>query len=107
MIKIAENTETGTLDLPLSLTMDVITELSVDDNPQFYPYNSKEATKMRKVLTMPARELRHKLWRQTEIDKWKRENTKQAIEYIIEGFDDEYLQNKDEFDMYNEDVCVI
>lgn len=107
MIKIAENTQTGTIDLPLSLTMDVITHLNVDDNPEFYPYNSTEAEKMRKVLTIPARELRHKLWRSSEIDKWKRDNSKEATKYIIEGFDDEYLQNDDDFDMYDIEVCGI
>ena len=83
MIAIAENTQTGTIDLPLTLTMHILTHLSIEDNPHFIPSNSPEAEKYRHVLTKPGRNMRNKLWKRTEIEKWKKNNVKEANKYIV------------------------
>ena len=106
MIKIAENTQTGTIDLPLSLTMDVITHLSVDDNPAFFPYNCDQADAFKKLITKPGRKLRNKSWKAEEIAKWKSNNVKESKRYIIHGFsEDEDQDMDDDFLIYNEEVC--
>ena len=106
MIKIAENTQTGTIDLPLSLTMDVITHLSVDDNPAFFPYNCDQADAFKKLITKPGRKLRNKSWKEEEIAKWKSNNVKESKRYIIHGFsEDEDQDMDDDFLIYNEEVC--
>ena len=83
MIAIAENTQTGSIDLPLILTMEIITNVSVDDNPHYIPSNCIQAQENSKTLAKPGRNIRNKLWKKTEIEKWKRQNRQAAEKYII------------------------